>query len=335
MTAGGGNALTPLTTGLQTIKLRSRLVIGIRLYGSLVAPHPRVSTQIKCRPFLQYFGETLRRLRCDVTLFAPFPNCDSDGKLLNVKEFPCEYRMVHDPTSGSAGNRNNMYRGRKPSAAARSNFQDYLNEVASELNAPPKRILFIDAEINYRFSPVQTLVLEAFEPRRPRFCHPHQRSEAPSDITVAAEGSRRAQRQAAMLEAEFEWTQRQQLQSRRCAPFSPDLYQEKSTPVSDSEVREAALAVKREDYTLVALAGLLVELAATDASVADFLRVEPLVEKLRVPFHGNVNYLPIENCDDMMFWDWNAVEVREAESMATAAETPEVEEREEHQHMFK
>ncbi|ESL10966.1 hypothetical protein TRSC58_01293 [Trypanosoma rangeli SC58] len=82
---------------------------------------------------------------------------------------------------------------------------------------------------------------------------------------------------------------------------------------------------------------MLVELAAADVAVADYLRVEPLVEKLTVPFHGEVHYLPMENCDDMELWDWATVEVREAKAKAKeeAAVVPDVEERAEHKGLFK
>nr|CCC95809.1 unnamed protein product [Trypanosoma congolense IL3000] len=338
MAAGTGKALTltPLSTGLQVIHLHSKLVVGIRMHGSIAAPHPRIPSQLKYRPFLHYFGETLRRLRCDVTLFSPIAEFEHGRQLLSPKEFPCEYRVLHDPTAGASCSQNGVCGRKQQERASRGNFQDYLSEVAAELNTSPQRIIFIDAEINYRFSPVQTIVLEAFEPRRMRQRQPSSQNELCGDIATAREVSRRSRQHTAMLDAEFEWAQGQKRHHcHRNLPFSPEVCPEIPRPVSDGEVREAALAIRREDYTLVALAGLLVELAAADVSVADFLRVEPIVEKLRVPFHGSVNYLPIENCDDMEQWNWDAVEVREAEAMEEAAAVPEVEEREEHRGMFK
>ncbi|KAG8340336.1 hypothetical protein ERJ75_001660700 [Trypanosoma vivax] len=329
MSQNVGRVLAPTSSGLQVIQLHSRLVVGIRLHGTIAATHPRVPNQLKCRPFLHYLGRTLQRLQCDVTVFAPVAACSSTGPL-SQREFPCEYRVVHDPTAGPvhAGvNNNSLTRGRSRGAAAQCNFQDYLSRIATELHTAPKRILFVDAEINYRFSPVQTVVLEAFEPQRA--C---RRRQPQGDVAVAMEEAREVQRHTERIEAEFASTQGvpgrcRGLHWNRCAPFSSEQSNFAGREMSN-EVREAALAARREDYTLVALAGMLVELAAADVAVADFLRVEPLVEKIRVPFHGEVNYLPIENCDDMEQWDWNAVEVREME-------VPEVEERDEHRDMFK
>ncbi|ORC86003.1 uncharacterized protein TM35_000311890 [Trypanosoma theileri] len=378
----GGNVLTPSSSNVPTIQLSSRLIVGLRLHGTIAALHPRIPGQIKCRPFLRYFAETLRRLHCDVTLFIPptlasaaIPtnitnnttttnnsnsNTTSGWQItqLNHHEFPCLYRIVEDPTSGIR-NGNAGSRGRQQNSAARVNFQDYLSRIAADMQTSSNRILFIDSEINYRFSPVQTLVLETFQPYQIREKlsrdSRHQRNTMAGDITTLAEDQMRvSQRHSDILEAEYAWTQgdrhnnnnnkrgrRGSLTENPCTPFSsemcPSLYKEghhysnsnSSGGDPSSDVRAAALAIKREDYTLVALAGMLVELAAADVAVADYLRVEPLVEKLSVPFHGDVNYLPVENCEDMEQWDWETVEVREAPLV------PDVEEREEHRNMFK
>ncbi|KEG08294.1 hypothetical protein DQ04_07511010 [Trypanosoma grayi] len=355
MAVGGGTSsssgvLAPSMAGGQIIQLCSRLVVGVRLHGTLVAAHPRNPGHLKCRPFLCYFAETLRRLRCDVTLFTPIAS-RTGTQQLSAHEFPCPYRAVCDPTSGVSGGGGSGPGGRRRSEASRSNFQDYMYDIAADLQTSPRRILFIDSEINYRFSPVQTLVVEAFQPQRVR---QQERPRLSRADEVAAEEARRARQHAAVLEGEYAWTQgqrgqtqQQQHERHHCTPFSSELCGDlpQSSSVSNKSrssdndsagaVRAAALAINREDFTLVALAGMLVELAAAEVAVADYLRVEPLVEKLTVPFHGAVNYLPAENCDDMEQWDWDAVEVREAKRAEAAAAVPEVEEREEHHNLFK
>ncbi|RNF23948.1 uncharacterized protein Tco025E_02685 [Trypanosoma conorhini] len=320
--AVGGGVLTPSTAGAQIIHLASRLVLGVRLHGTIAALSPRGGgSRLKCRPFLRYFAETLRRLRCDVTLFLPITA--RAGAPLSDAEFPCVYRVVDDPTAGPAA------AGRR---AARANFQDLLGRIAAEQQTSPSRILFIESEINCRFSPVQTLVVEAFQPQRIR----QQRRRAAA--AGASEAAAAGQYHAALLESEYTWTQGRREPRPRPAPhslpFSAELHGEAREGARD-DVRAAALAINREDYTLVALAGMLVELAAADVAVAEYLRVEPLVEKLSVPFHGEVNYLPAENCDDMEQWDWAAVEVREAAAQEAAAVVPDVEERAEHKDLFK
>ncbi|RNF09357.1 hypothetical protein TraAM80_02231 [Trypanosoma rangeli] len=101
--AVGGGVLAPSTAGTQIIHLVSRLVVGVRLHGTIAALNLRGCGQLKCRPFLCYFAETLRRLRCDVMLFLPVAASMGTRELeqLNDTEFPCSYRMVNDPTSGT------------------------------------------------------------------------------------------------------------------------------------------------------------------------------------------------------------------------------------------
>ncbi|ESS67536.1 hypothetical protein TcG_05860 [Trypanosoma cruzi] len=335
MTAGGG-VLTPSSAGAQIIHLASRLVVGVRLHGTIAAFHPRTRGQLKCRPFLRYFAETLHRLRCDVTLFVPVNSRTGPQRVaeLSTHEFPCEYRVVHDPTSGAADDCGRGQR-RGGGGASRGNFQDLLSRMAAEQQTSPSRILFIESEINYRFSPVQTLVVEAFQPHRIR-----QRRRSMGEAAEAEERRQAGEHHAALLESEYSWTQGGRASRLRhaqpSAPFSAELHGDPQEEAKKDDVRSAALAINREDYTLVALAGMLVELAAADVAVADYLRVEPLVEKLTVPFHGEVNYLPMENCDDMELWDWDAVEVREARRKEEAeTAVPEVEEREEHRDLFK
>ncbi|CCW69526.1 unnamed protein product [Phytomonas sp. Hart1] len=94
------------------------------------------------------------------------------------------------------------------------------------------------------------------------------------------------------------------------------------------------LAINKEDFTLVALAEIITELAASESSVIDYFKKEVLVEKINVPAHGIINYLPIENCDYINMLDWEQVRVEERQRNE-GNEMPEVQEREEHKDLFK
>ncbi|CUE59173.1 Hypothetical protein, putative [Bodo saltans] len=75
------------------------------------------------------------------------------------------------------------------------------------------------------------------------------------------------------------------------------------------ESKTVALTV--DDYSLVAAAEMIKELASSDVPVASYLSMEPLVETIRVPMYGPVNALPIENCDHIEQLDLELLEVSE------------------------
>lgn len=62
---------------------------------------------------------------------------------------------------------------------------------------------------------------------------------------------------------------------------------------------ERALIKRQSDFTLVAAAELIKELTLSEMSVRDYLLLEPLVEKVKIPGWGTANYLPAENCEHM------------------------------------
>lgn len=58
------------------------------------------------------------------------------------------------------------------------------------------------------------------------------------------------------------------------------------------------IASAADDMALVAVADMVLELSkALGSSVSDYLKVEPLIEKVRVPGYGEAYFLPNENCD--------------------------------------
>lgn len=159
------SALT-LIGDTQVLRLASRLIVGIRLQGTIGFIDPAHPHIIKPRPYLKYLAETLHRLRCDVTLIVP-TNPQHDQPLFDrfhAREFPVAFRFLHDQRKfiGAGGGRGNRKRGIAP-----NNYTEYLRTAANAANhTGPSldRVLFIDSEVNYRFSPVQTLVLEMYEP---------------------------------------------------------------------------------------------------------------------------------------------------------------------------
>jgi hypothetical protein len=91
------------------------------------------------------------------------------------------------------------------------------------------------------------------------------------------------------------------------------------------ESKSVALTV--DDYSLVALAEMIKELASSDVAVASYLRMEPLIENIRVPMYGSVHALPIENCDHIEQLDLDQLQVSEPIQWdpTTGAAKPEVE----------
>lgn len=400
----------------QVIAITTRLIIGIRLQGTIAYVDPRNRHVIKPRPYLAYLAETLRRLHCDVCLFVPtHEEHDRDAiRLFHARDFPTPFRYLHDQSKlvGAGGGRGNRKRGLAP-----NNYTEYLRIRANEVNGTGQatdRILFIDSEINYRFTPVQTLILDNYEPltrRQQRELVKEQRSnpfggsnsqQARRYAAAAAKATNstvrhRAQVHAQQLQAQIDeaeahtaFLKAEQARvplvdetadfeplaaSRRAAPSSsprPLPFQAAASPrssvSSDSRGRVAgrerrsgaaaaaaaasaeageggsgaspaatgmshALAINLEDYSLVALAEMIAEMAASDVSVGDYLKREPLIEKVDVPFHGKANYLPPENCDNIEPLNWEEIKVME--KAATDSGVPEtMEETAEHKDFF-
>ncbi|GET86304.1 hypothetical protein, conserved [Leishmania tarentolae] len=404
----------------QVISLASRLVVGIRLQGTIGFVDPANPYMVKPRPYVSYLATTLRRLQCAVALFVP-TNTEHDGEMMRMfhrRHFCVPFRYVNDHSKflGAGAGRGNRKRDLAP-----NNYTEYLRIMANEVNGTGQdtsRILFIDSEVNYRFTPVQTIVLDAYEPltqRQKRKLAQHQYSNPFEDVS-----SRHAQRYAAVSARARKTTVRhravvseQHLQDavdreqkcidflvaeqeavplpvdmqdgtqgshggdlcrfskghpQPCSPASspPLLGQQRgnvrgrfsgqrSTPgpslsadtESDSTPPDAskgdkeeqqvnmscAVAVNLEDYSLVALAEMIAEMSASDTSVADYIKTEPLIEKVQVPFHGTANYLAPENCDNIDMLNWDEIQVAEKAHDTGVPET--VEETADHNGFFR
>lgn len=369
----------------QVLPLASRLVVGIRLQGTIGHIDPAHPYIIKPRPYAAYLAETLRRLECTVALFVPV-NTDQSASMMdhfNHRDFcvPFKYVQDHAKITGIGGGRGNRKAGLAP-----NNYTEYLRMLAHEANGTgtaTDRILFVDSEVNYRFSPVQTVVLDAYEPltrRQQRELAQQQLSSAFGDVS-----SRQARRYAAALSratkttvqhraalraqhvldemaaqqrhTDFLVTEQAQVplsagggsgggsedaaqpgsaddrsDFRRYArhPSAPSSSPSPSSgtpaattgkagktdaagaePNSDNTSMSRAVAINLEDYSLVALAEMIAEMSASDGSVAEYLKTEPLIEKVEVPFHGKANYLPPENCDNIDLLNWDEIKVME------------------------
>lgn len=73
---------------------------------------------------------------------------------------------------------------------------------------------------------------------------------------------------------------------------------------------------------------MIAELAASEVAVRDYLKMDPLMETLQVSFHGDCNYLPVENFNGIDLLDGEAIEVPERERRA--AGVPEAAEKDAH-----
>ncbi|KPA77543.1 hypothetical protein ABB37_06920 [Leptomonas pyrrhocoris] len=386
----------------QVIALTTRLIIGIRLQGTIGYIDPRSPCIIKPRPYLAYFAETLRRLHCDVTLFVP-TNEEHDRAMMNCfheRDFPTPFHYIHDHSKfvGVGAGRGNRKKGIAP-----NNYTEYLRIKANAVNATGQatdRILFIDSEVNYRFTPVQTLVLDSYEPltrRQQRELMKAQHGNPFGDVSsqrarriaaAAAKATGNTVRHRAVVHAQHLQEALDKNQSstemlrleqagvplvdpqddtdtlaargkRPRTPLRPGGTQtadrsgrdprgriagadvqdsSSSTTATDSEASaetsmSRALAINLEDYSLVALSEMIAEMAASDVSVAEYLRMEPLIEKVEVPFHGKANYLPPENCDNIDLLNWDEIKVMEKKARDTG-EPETVEETAAHKDFF-
>lgn len=450
--------------GNQIVRLGSPLILGIRLQGTLGHVSAANPNQVKARPYIRYLAQTLQHLQCDVTLLVS-TNHQFDGHILSqfaALDFPIKFRILHDHSDIARGN------SPKNRTVSAKNYTQYFRGVAESHGTTLDRVLFVDSEINYRFTPVQTLVMERFEPLsrrqarqdlRRRMAESRDRERRTSSpvateterkeedgaaaSTAAATdassssrektryaSSRKGQQQqhpedrarldrdrqrrlethqthvrAAIADADGH-TARLRAEQRFASTLAEPSHSSADDTGNDDEAEaggrggsgwlgrhdgrkatvtarnpaaaaaaaaaaakngssgnsdnsgeagraEAAggadgghftaddfsnspssLAVNLEDFSLVALADMITQLASSDAAVRGFIAMEPLVEKLRVPFHGVTNYLPIENCDFIEVLDWERIKVEE--KAARDSGVPDIEEKEdEHGDFFK
>ncbi|KAK7197519.1 hypothetical protein NESM_000701700 [Novymonas esmeraldas] len=343
----------------QVLPLVSRIVVGIRLQGTIGYIDPAHPYIIKPRPYATYLATTLRRLQCAVVLFVP-TNAGHDQAMMDAfysRDFTVPFRFINDHSKfiGAGGGRGNRKIGLAP-----NNYTEYLRLLANELNGTGQdtsRILFVDAEVNYRFTPVQTIVLDAYQPLTRRQTRDLVRSQSTaSNLFGGGPSSRHARRHAAaesraanatvhhrvvasvqQMEQELH-TQRHHTQflmaeQDKAPPPSPSGVVDKDT-AEDAAGLTRSLAINMEDHSLVALAEMVAEMTASDMSVADYIRTEPLIEKVEVPFHGKANYLAPENCDDIDLLHWDEIEVMEQQARDMAAPATVVE-TDEHKGFFR
>lgn len=276
----------------QLIRLGTRLVVGINMHDTILhfpfGGH-RLD-QYRMRPYLKYFASVLHAFRVDVVLFAGFVAEDHHHTLARLRRelAPLDPYFCSTPVTRQNTLNHDMV-GRE------------LEKRAVKSMTVPGRILFVDSEADVKYHLTQTLVLEKFVP-----------------VT--------------------------RLRNADKAP--------------ESLPEQKKLALTMNDYTLVALAEMIKDIAASNIpqdiharnsgvpqvvvgpdgkprlrktplgiAVDDYLRLEPLVEKVNVPMHGVTNYLPIENCDHMDELDLAKLEISEP--------LEHIEETEEHANMFK
>lgn len=216
-TAAGPSAL--VTT------IPPKLHVGIGLTDTLLWFSTR-HNQYKTRSNLAYFARVLRKNHCDVTIFSPFREEQQVDALRQFRaDFPHHHRVI----------------SRCDDVAE---YMTIMEAVVASSHSDPRRVLFLDSHMNFKFYPWQTLLVDKFRPQK------------------RLRGDEKAKNLAS---------------------------------ASDKSVAHTS-----EDMSLVAVADMINELTTVDLGtpVEDYLKVEPLVERVKIP--GQTDeffFLPDENCD--------------------------------------
>lgn len=221
------------------MKLGTRLVVGITLDGTLIKYNDNTSAhRYRMRPYLNYFGKVLHKLKCDVTLFTAAGPLEWDYAFRRLRHEMCcpNARLVQDDGMQVVQ-------------------EEVLQEIAEGVASRSDRLLHINCRASHSVNLKQLLVVE------------------PMIVTKRLRGTERAKLLA--------------------------------TPESKT------IALTVDDYSLVAAAEMIKELAASDVSVAEYLKMEPLIETIRVPMYGQIHALPMENCDHIEMLDLEQLEVSE------------------------
>ena len=290
--SGPGGAIVS-SAGKQLVTLGTRLIVGINLVDTIlhIPPSTHRISQYRLRPYLKYFSTVLHKFKCDVTIFSELSVEDNWLTLSRLRHEiePLEPTFHPVPLSRTLVMRNNM-------------VEKALLRKASELMTPSTRILFIDAECDIKFNALQTLVVDRYVPvKRIR--------NSDQDPTVTPE-----QKKLALTVNDYTLVALAELIKDLAASNVPESMYAKPEPrpsVIGSDGKEKPRKV------------------AVGIAVDDFLRLEPLVEKINVPMHGIANYLPMENCDHMDCIDLDKLEVSEPLIFDDVKET------DEHRQMFK
>ena len=289
--SGSGAAVVP-SAGKQLVTLGTRLVVGISMENTImhIPPHNQRIAAFKLRPYLKYFATVLHKFKCDVTIFSYLSLEDHWVTLARLRRElePLQPTFFPVPVTKVALLRDQM-------------IEKALLKQAGQCMTPASRILFIDSECDIKFTPAQTIVLERFAPVK-------RLRNSERDQSVTPE-----QGKLALTMNDYSLVALGELIKDLAASNIPlDTYAKK-------QPHSPVIGVDGTEKRKPAPAGIAVE---------DFLRLEPLVEKVHVPMHGLSNYLPMENCDHMDCIDLEKLEISEPLTFDHVNET------DEHKQMF-
>ena len=217
--------LTNTSPSALVTTVAPKLHVGIGLTDTLLWFSTR-HNQYKTRPNLTYFAKILRKNHCDVTVFSPFREEQQVDALRQFRaDFPHHHRVI----------------SRCDDVVE---YMTIMEAVVASSHSDPRRVLFLDSHMNYKYYPWQTLLVDRFKPQR------------------RLRGDEKAKGLAT----------------------ASDKY----------------LAATSEDMSLVAVADMINELTTIElgTSVEEYLKVEPLVERVSIP--GQTDeffFLPEDNCD--------------------------------------
>lgn len=349
----------------QIITVKRRLLVGIHLHGTICdVSHSRPPT-FRPRPYLSYLMRTLYQLGCDVHLVSSLCAVGDEAAMsMFLKRYvTVPYTLHYEPpppagTSSSAGGSvlgssrissfsllRSLRQGRSPSSAV------------SEAD-----ILFVDAELNYRCSPVNTVVVEAFRHYTSReqrkayqaYVGDHIPDEAGMTKSTTSPPSHaeahlhRAVHLAAVSEEVRNETNMVSASGTgggvgsRAPPASSSAASQATAgatgPSGVVQFHKPVPACLIPDYICVALATIITDLATSSLMVADFLKREALLESLRVPMHRACYFLSKENSEDLPLLNWDEIHVEEEREVRERAEAATggvaVEETEAHRDLF-
>lgn len=185
------SVLTVLEGGRKLLPLRQKLLVAFNIHGTIAEISSSRPVMLRPRPYLSYLFHTLSRLQCDVHFITSL-NPTTEGPAVESflqqhagralfpyhvhYETPSTYvssyitpsssssssfRSFHRPHGSAASTRGSPSMGKK-APICRHSFTPVLLRRALAIGSTSDHMFCVDTEVNYRFPPLQTIVLEPY-----------------------------------------------------------------------------------------------------------------------------------------------------------------------------